>query len=88
MQKPLNEVMAEVYLKANTDPHFRRQLLDNPVQILSDYGVAVCDPERLLVEYNEGYGIFIGLPKPTPATIEFEDMPQATMSTLNECLHH
>lgn len=88
MQKPLNEVMADIYFKANTEQDFRRQLLANPVQILADYGVTVCDPERLLIEYNEGYGIFIGLPKPTTATIDLEDIPQATISTLNECLHH
>lgn len=84
----LTEIMATLYVKANQDSSFRKMLIDNPVEVIAQHGVEVCDPQRLMVEYNEGYGIFIGLPKPIRQASAEDNIPQATISTLNDCLHH
>lgn len=86
----LSETMQQIYQKANTDADFREKLCQDPVATLASFDITVVDPERLIVEYHDDYGIFIGLPREAnkKPSADSDQYPKEQLSTLNDCLHY
>ncbi|MCF6776813.1 hypothetical protein L3V83_09555 [Thiotrichales bacterium 19X7-9] len=92
MDSSICKAMASVYQKANTDKQFREKLLENPIEILSQYDITICDPKRLVIEYHDDYGIFIGLPTEIDSKEGLKEQVKTSDNfnhhSLNDCLHH
>ncbi len=76
MRKNIDNGLEKIYkIKdlAKDDRKFREKLLQNPIQVLYNFGIQVIDKKSLIIEYHDNYGLFIGFPKTADEIINIEE---------------